>query len=100
MSITLLFGEHPRWVVLNAKWKPGTGQRSSGAGGALWCRIRDGGHYPESPRGTQCAVDCGGRLYQFWGEIDADHGVRVAGLPAADLRTFGAGMALKEAAET
>ena len=39
------------------------------------------------------------RLYQIWGEIDADDSVRVVVLTAADCGTFCAGMDLKEAAE-
>ncbi len=39
------------------------------------------------------------RLYQIWGEIDADDSVRVVVLSAADCGTFCAGMDLKEAAE-
>jgi enoyl-CoA hydratase len=39
------------------------------------------------------------RLYQIWGEIDADDSVRAVVLTAADCGTFCAGMDLKEAAE-
>lgn len=39
------------------------------------------------------------RLYQIWGEVDADDSVRAVVLTAADCGTFCAGMDLKEAAE-
>ncbi len=39
------------------------------------------------------------RLYQIWGEVDADDSVRVAVLTSADCGTFCAGMDLKEAAQ-
>jgi enoyl-CoA hydratase/carnithine racemase len=39
------------------------------------------------------------RLYQIWGDIDADDSVRAVVLTAADCGTFCAGMDLKEAAE-
>ena len=39
------------------------------------------------------------RLYQIWGEIDADDSVRAVVLTAADCGTFCAGMDLKEAAQ-
>lgn len=39
------------------------------------------------------------RLYEIWGQIDADDNVRVAVITSADCGTFCAGMDLKEAAE-
>jgi enoyl-CoA hydratase/carnithine racemase len=50
-------------------------------------------------RRNALSVAAAERLYQIWGEIDADDSVRVVVLSSADCGTFCAGMDLKEAAE-